>query len=71
VLLQDKVMPCQYLPLSQEVELEKRGGVFTLITEDKTFVRMQGMNIATWSEAAFQEFLQNNPTGRQLHYKSQ
>jgi len=49
------------LPGVREVSLEQPLHVYTLITERRDFVLMQGMSVGTWSEIGWQNFLDNDP----------
>jgi hypothetical protein len=49
------------LPGVREVSLEQPLHVYTLITERRDFVLMQGMSVGTWSYVGWQNFMDNDP----------
>lgn len=53
-----------------EIQLSKPQKICTLITERREFVNMSGIMVATWSDAAFQNFVQHDKTGQGLRFES-
>jgi len=57
-----EVLPEELLgvPGVKEVRLPRPVHVYTLLTERRTFVQMQGVSVGTWSEMAWQNFADND-----------
>jgi len=58
-----------HLPGVAQVQLEKPVHVYTLLTEQRSFVDMQGAFVGTWSEAAWQNFVDNDEHSAHLRWK--
>jgi len=74
VLVAGKEVDCEKLVDGQrveEVELEKPARIYTLCTESRTFVDMQGVLVGTWSQAAFDNFVANDRAGLRLTFEKQ
>jgi len=74
LLIDGKEVPCEQLidgVAVEEVTLERSGKLFTLVTERRTFVEMQGLQVGTWSEDGFATFLENDPAGQRLAIERQ
>lgn len=71
LLLNGQEVECQHIGGGNETALECKIRVFTLVTERKTFVNMnQGAYVGTWSEAALENFIENDAFGKQLRLKN-
>jgi len=73
VLLAGQEVPCEQLidgQLVDEVVLEKSARIYSLCTQRRTFVDMQGLHVGTWAEEAFDNFVQNDDSGRRLAYET-
>jgi hypothetical protein len=57
------------LPGIAQAQLEKPVHVYTLLTEQRSFVDMQGAFVGTWSEAGWQNFIDNDEHSAHLHWK--
>jgi hypothetical protein len=53
--------------VSHEVMLDQPVSIFTLMTAKRTFVEMEGLLVATWSEDAWKNFLENDPHAASLN----
>jgi len=74
VLVGGQELPCEWLVDGQrvdEVELEKPARIYTLCTESRTFVDMQGVLVGTWSQAAFDNFVAGDRAGLRLTFEKQ
>lgn len=72
VLINGQEIECQDIYEGKTVTLPGKARVFTLLTESKTFVRMNGgALVATWSEEAFKNYLQNDLVGQHLTCQKQ
>jgi hypothetical protein len=49
-----------------EVQLSRPAKIYTLATERRSFVRMQGLPVGTWSEAALENMLLNDARAQRL-----
>jgi len=58
------------LPGVAQVQLEKPVHVYTLLTEQRSFVDMQGALVGTWSEAAWQNFVESDSRSAHLHWST-
>jgi hypothetical protein len=58
------------LPGVAQVQLEKPVHVYTLLTEQRSFVEMQGALVGTWSEAAWQNFIESDSRSAHLHWST-
>lgn len=54
----------------QIVKLSKPKKICTLITEKREFVDMSGIQVATWSESAFRNFIEHDKNGQNLRFES-
>lgn len=74
VLVDGKEVLCEQLidgGLAESVKLEKPANLYTLCTGSRTFVEMQGIQVGTWSEAAMENFVQNDRVGQGLKLNKQ
>ena len=73
LLFQGREVNCEVLvgqvPRVEEIVLSERKAIYTLITDRKRFVRMNGCSVATWSRSAFDQFVNNDPVGRSVFYQ--
>jgi len=53
-----------------QVQLEKPVHVYTLLTEQRSFVEMQGALVGTWSEAAWQNFVDNDERSARMRWST-
>lgn len=56
--------------VSSTIQLEQMKPVFTLLTAQRGFVDMQGLLVATWSEQAWDNFVNNDPRAATLTFIS-
>lgn len=72
LLIKGQELNCEVLigqvPRVEEIVLPERKAIYTLITDKKRFVRMNGCSVATWSRFAFDNFVSNDPIGKSLYY---
>ncbi len=54
----------------QRIKLSKPKKICTLITAKREFVDMSGIQVATWSEAAFRNFIEHDKNGQNLRFES-
>ncbi len=71
ILFQGQEVECQFLTQGKLIHQEKKSRVFTLVTEQRSFINIQGVMVATWSQKAFNNFLQNDSMGKRLWLKYQ
>lgn len=71
VLSHGREVECQFLDDAVVVDLEQKKRVFTLITQERTFVNILGVMVATWSKEGFENFVGNDITGRNLFARFQ
>lgn len=74
LLLNGKEVPCEELidgHMIDEVELEQPARLFTLCTEGRGFVEMQGLLVGTWSHASLENFTKNDGLGTMLRLTEQ
>lgn len=71
VLSRGREVECQLLGDAVVVDLEQKKRVFTVITEERTFVNILGVMVATWSKEGFENFVGNDITGRNLFARFQ
>jgi len=74
LLLNGKEVPCEELidgHMIQEIELEQPARLFTLCTEGRNFVDMQGLLVGTWSNDSLENFKQNDGFGSHLRLTEQ
>lgn len=53
------------------IDLPERKSIFTLITNKKTYLNMNGCSVATWSQASFDQFTQHDRIGKSIFYEYQ
>jgi hypothetical protein len=73
VLINGREVDCLNLIDGRNITLLERctEPIYTLITEQRTFVDCQGVLVGTWSPEAWQNFIENDQLGRALLYKLQ
>jgi hypothetical protein len=54
-----------------EVQLDEPARLYTLCTANRTFVDMQGLLVGTWSEAALENFSENDNVGKAISFVKQ
>ncbi len=55
--------------VSKTIPVPKGGYLYTLITEERTFVDMSGLLVQTWSWDAWQNFIENDIRGKNLKWE--
>lgn len=64
ILLEGKeIMPEEH-PAALSIRMSTPKSIFTLITEQRQFVNIQGVHVATWSQAAWINFITNDQRGQ-------
>lgn len=66
ILFQGQEIECQFLSQGKLIHQDKKSRVFTLVTEQRSFINIQGVMVGTWSQEAFNNFLQNDSKGKRL-----
>jgi hypothetical protein len=54
--------------VGREVVIPEGRTIYTLVTETRSFVKMQGLLVATWSEDAWLNFVANDPRAANLEW---
>lgn len=65
-LFGQEVMPEE---VGEKIVLEKPKAIYTLITGRRDFVEMEGVQVATWSQRGWENFVSNDKTGRFLTWE--
>lgn len=65
-LFGQEVMPEE---VGEKIVLEKPKAIYTLITGRRDFVEMEGVQVATWSQRGWENFVANDKTGRFLTWE--
>lgn len=56
-------------PESFRVRFEERQDIYTICTRNRTFVNIQGIQVGTWSEDAWENFICNDTIGKRIVFE--